>query len=391
MAHVLVAPDKFKGTLTAQDVAAHVTAGLRSTRPGLEVVQVPVADGGDGTLAAALAAGFDRVPLVAGGPTGLPVDTAYARRGDEAVVELAEVSGLNQLPGGRLEPMVASSRGTGELIAAALDAGCRRVLLAIGGSACTDGGAGLLAALGVRILDDEGRQVPDGGAALAAAARVELSDVHPAVAQTQFVVACDVDNPLLGPRGAAAVYGPQKGADAGQVALLDGALSHWAELVAAATGQDQSSAPGAGAAGGVGFAALAVLGAELRPGIDLVLDLVGFADALQGASLVITGEGSLDEQTLHGKAPAGVAAAARQAGVPVVAVAGRAQLTPEQLRDAGFAAAYPLTDESSDLEECMTRPGPLLERIGARIANEHLDDSATPSNSQSAVQPRGEA
>lgn len=374
MAHVLVAPDKFKGTLLAADVAAHVTTGLTAGHPGLKVVQLPVADGGEGTLAAALAAGFSLVPVVASGPTGEPVDTAYARQGDEAVVELAEVSGLGQLPADRLEPLTASSRGTGELVASALDAGCRRIVLAIGGSACTDGGAGLVSALGARITDATGGPVPDGGAALAAAVRLDLTRLHPAVASAEVVVACDVDNPLLGPRGAAAVYGPQKGAGDDQVAALEAGLTRWAELVAGVTGSDRSGEPGAGAAGGVGFAALAILGARLRPGFQLVTELTGFAAALEGALLVVTGEGSLDLQTLHGKAPAGVAAAARAAGIPVIAVAGRTQLSDEQLRDAGFAAAYRLTDVASDLAECMARPGPLLERIGVRIANEHLKD-----------------
>ncbi|MFP5346822.1 MAG: glycerate kinase [Actinomycetes bacterium] len=375
MPHVLVAPDKFKGTLTAADVAASVAAGMISVRPGLDVVRMPVADGGDGTLAAAVAAGFTLVPMVASGPTGEPVDTAYARRGEEAVVELAEVSGLGQLPGGKLEPLRASSRGTGDLIRGALDAGCRRVVLAIGGSACTDGGSGLLSALGARVLDASGRPLPDGGGTLVNAARLDLSGLHPAVGETRFVVASDVDNPLLGQRGAAAVYGPQKGANDQDLVVLENGLSRWAQVVTEATGEDKSADAGAGAAGGVGYAALAVLGAELRPGIELVLDLVGFASALEGAQLVVTGEGSLDEQTLHGKAPAGVAAAATAQGVPVVAVAGRAELTSEQLRAAGFTAAYPLTDESDDLDECMTRPGPLLERIGARIAREHLQQA----------------
>jgi glycerate kinase len=376
MTHVLIAPDKFKGTLTAAEVAAHVSAGISSARPGVRVVTVPVADGGDGTVAAAVTAGFARVPVVATGPIGEPVETAYARRGDEAVVELAEVSGLAQLPAGKLQPLTASSRGTGEFVAAALDAGCRRIVLAIGGSACTDGGAGLVAALGGRVTDGAGRPIADGGAALADAATLDLSALHPALTAAEIVVACDVDNPLLGERGAAAVYAPQKGADPNEVAVLEAGLARWAALVADATGSDRSAEPGAGAAGGVGFAALAVLGARLRPGFELVAELTGFSRALDAAALVITGEGSLDTQTLHGKAPAGVASAAQAHGVPVVAVAGRTTLSADQLRAAGFAGAYPLTDVGADIQECLTRPGPLLERIGARIAHEHLEDAS---------------
>jgi glycerate 2-kinase len=371
---VVVAPDKFKGSLTAAQVAARVAAGLARAAPGAEVVQVPVADGGDGTLEAALSAGYRRVPVRAEGPTGEPVDTAYAERDGVAVVELADVSGLRRLPGGRPAARTASSFGTGQVLAAALDAGCRRVVLGIGGSACTDGGAGMVQALGGRARGAGDQEVGRGGAALAAVASLDLSGLHPALGGAEVVVASDVDNPLLGPNGAAAVYGPQKGASPAEVAELDAALARWADAVRRATGQDLAATPGAGAAGGVGFAALAVLGASLRPGIGLVLDLVGFPAALPGAGLVITGEGSIDAQTLHGKAPAGVAAAARAAGIPVVAVAGRSLLAPADLEAAGILAAYALTDLEPDPDRCMTDAGPLLERLAARVAHDWVTD-----------------
>ena len=374
---VVVAPDKFKGSLTAAQVAARVATGLARAAPGAEVAEVPVADGGDGTLEAAVEAGYRRVPVRAEGPTGEPVETAYAERDGVAVVELADVSGLGRLPGGRLAARTASSYGTGQVIRAALDAGCRRVVLGIGGSAGTDGGAGLVQALGGRLAGADGGEVGRGGAALAAVRSLDLAGLHPALATAEVVVASDVDNPLLGPRGAAAVYGPQKGASPADVAELDAALARWADAVRRATGRDEAATPGAGAAGGVGFAALAVLGATLRPGIDLVLDLVGFQEALPGARLVITGEGSLDRQTLHGKAPAGVAAAARAAGIPVVAVAGRSLLSPSELEPAGILAAYALTDLEPDPERCMTEAGPLLERLAERVAADWMrDDSA---------------
>jgi glycerate kinase len=208
MVRVVVAPDKFKGSLSAAEVAEAVARGLTAEVPGLDVHTLPVADGGDGTLIAATSAGFDRVPVTASGPTGEPVDTAYGRRGDDAVVEMADVSGLSRLPGGRHRPLTASSRGTGELVRAALTAGARRIVLGIGGSACTDGGAGMLQALGVRLLDDDGREIGDGGAALHSLARVELDGLHASLGGAEIVVACDVDNPLTGPVGAAAVYGP---------------------------------------------------------------------------------------------------------------------------------------------------------------------------------------
>ncbi|MGS0684985.1 glycerate kinase [Nakamurella sp. GG22] len=372
---VLIASDKFKGSLTAAQVGAAVGSGLLRVLPDLDVVVVPVADGGDGTLAAALAAGYLRVPVSAAGPTGERVDTCYARLGDVAVVELADVCGLSQLPGGRLAPLTAGSRGTGEVIAAALDAGCRRVVVGIGGSAGTDGGAGMARALGARLFGADGREIAEGGAALADLDRIDLSALHPGLAGAEIVVACDVDNPLTGPRGAAAVYGPQKGAHGQDVVVLDAAVGHWADAVAAATGSDLRNSPGAGAAGGVGFAALALLGASLRPGIDLVLDLVGFHDQLRGAELVITGEGSLDEQTLHGKAPAGVATAAAAAGVPVVAVCGRNLLSGEQLRAAGIVAAYSLLDIEPDPARCMSDAGPLLERLAEAVAADQLQAS----------------
>lgn len=370
--HVLIAPDKFKGSLSASQVARHLSTGLAGAAPGVTVAEVPVADGGDGTLNAALSAGFRRVSVTAEGPTGERVDTAYAERDGVAVVELADVSGLSRLPGGQPAPLTASSFGTGQVLRAALDHGCRRVILGVGGSACTDGGAGIVQALGGRLVTAGGVDLPRGGAALADLDQVDLAGLHPALRSVELVVACDVDNPLLGEHGAAAVYGPQKGASAGDVLRLDAALTRWAQVLRAATGLDQARSPGAGAAGGVGFAALAVLGATLRSGIELVLELVAFPEQLASASLVVTGEGSLDAQTLRGKAPAGVAAAARAAGVPTVAVAGRTLLLPDQLSAAGIAAVYALTDLEPDLTRCMRDAGRLLEQLAGQVAHDWL-------------------
>jgi glycerate kinase len=369
---VVVAPDKFKGSLTASEVAAAVRRGLLGVRPGLEVVGVPVADGGEGTLEAALAAGYDRVEVTACGPTGQPVRSAFARRADLAVVEMADVSGLDRLPGGRPAATTATSRGVGEVAAAALDAGCRRLVVGIGGSASTDGGAGMLQGLGAVLRNASGDDLGPGGAALAALATIDLHGLHPGLADAEVVVACDVDNPLTGPRGAAAVYGPQKGATPDEVEQLDAALGHWADVVADATGADLRDAPGAGAAGGVGFAALSLLGATLRPGIDLVLDLAGFDEHLRGADLVVVGEGSLDEQSLNGKAPTGVAARARALGTPVVAVCGRTTLGRAELAAAGIEAAYPLSDLERDPDVSMREAAGLLERMAGRIAAERL-------------------
>ncbi|MEU6818387.1 glycerate kinase [Streptomyces sp. NPDC046860] len=364
---VLVAPDKFKGSLTAAEVAAHVAAGLRGAVPGVEVETLPVADGGDGTVAAALAAGFDRREAKVAGPLGHTVTAAIAVRGDTAVVEMAEASGLSRLPAGTLAPLTASTHGTGELLRAALDAGARRIVLGVGGSATTDGGAGMLTALGARFLDERGEPVGPGGDGLADLAEADLSGLDPRLATVELILAGDVDNPLTGPHGAAAVYGPQKGASPADVALLDTALAR----LAAVLPPGFADRPGAGAAGGVGYAAL-LLGARFRPGIEVMLDVLGFAEALARADLVVTGEGALDEQTLRGKAPAGVAAAARAAGKEVVAVCGRLALPPEALHRAGITTAYPLTDLNPDPAACIAQAGPLLERLASRIAERHL-------------------
>ncbi|MEO6089899.1 MAG: glycerate kinase [Umezawaea sp.] len=332
--HVLVAPDKFKGSLTAPRVADAVARGLREAVPGLDVRCLPVADGGDGTVDAAVAAGFTRVGRWVTGPVGKPVASSFAVRGDTAVVEVAAASGLAGLH--PLAPLTATSRGTGELLASAFDLGCDRIVLGVGGSACTDGGRGMVEALGDR----------------------DFSEVD-------LVLASDVDNPLLGPTGAAAVYGPQKGASAADVEVLEERLRAWADEV----GHAHADTPGAGAAGGIGFAALSLLGARRRPGIEVVLELIGFADALPGARLVITGEGSLDAQTRHGKAPAGVVVAS--GGVPVVAVAGRCEVEPAEI---GLKSAYALLDIEPDVTRCLADTERLLVRLAGRIAGDWLEE-----------------
>lgn len=368
---VVIAPDKFKGSLSAPEVAAAVARGISRTHADVELRLVPVADGGDGTLDAALGGGYDEVKVLAAGPTGEPLTTRYARQGTTAVVELADVSGLSRLADG-LDALRANSVGTGQVIAAALDAGCRRIILGVGGSACTDGGAGLLVGLGARVVDRDGNPVADGGGGLLDAAHLDLSGLHPALGESEIVVACDVDNPLTGAHGAAATYAPQKGATPADVELLDRSLAHWADLVAGATGTEHRDDPGAGAAGGVAFAAVSVLGAQLRPGIDLVLDLLDFRQAVSGSTLVIVGEGSLDDQTLHGKAPVGVAAVARSEGAEVVAVCGRRLVTDEELHAVGISRAYACVDLVDDPARSMSEAPALLEQLGATIAADYL-------------------
>ncbi|MEU3027301.1 glycerate kinase [Streptomyces incarnatus] len=371
---VLIAADKFKGSLTAVQVAERVTAGLRRVVPDLVVEALPVADGGDGTVAAAVAAGFERREVRVAGPLGETVTAAFALRDGTAVVEMAEASGLHRLPAGFFAPLTASTYGSGELLRAALDAGARTIVFGVGGSATTDGGAGMLAALGARFLGADGEPVPPGGGGLADVARADLSGLDPRLSSVSLVLASDVDNPLTGPKGAPAVYGPQKGASPNDIRALDAALGRYVTVLEAAVGAkavEYAAAPGAGAAGGIGYGAL-LLGARFRPGIEIMLDVLGFAPALDRASLVITGEGSLDEQTLHGKAPAGVAAAARAAGKEVVAVCGRLALEERALRAAGISRAYPLTSVEPDVSRCIASAGPILERVASHLAEDLL-------------------
>jgi glycerate 2-kinase len=364
---VVVAPDKFEGSLSARQAAAAIEIGLRRARPDAEVVRLPLGDGGAGTLEALLAAGFERLPVAVTGPTGEPVAAAIAVDGARAFVEMAEASGLKRLPGGVRALLAATTRGTGELLAAALDHGAREVVLGTGGSASTDGGAGMAAALGTRLLDQAGADLPPGGAALLRLARIDTSGLDPRLGGVRVTVACDVDNPLVGPEGAAHLHGPQKGAGPDDVLLLDSALRRYARVLADDLGLDLAGTPGAGAAGGLGAGAIAFLGAELRPGIELVLELVGFDRAVAGADLVVTGEGKLDARSLRGKAPVGVARAAGAHGVPVVALAGAVEVADRELRAAGFEEAHALLGLEPDPRRSMAEAAPLLERLAERL------------------------
>ncbi|WP_196780872.1 glycerate kinase [Nocardioides sambongensis] len=327
---MLIAPDSFKGSLSSPEVAAAIERGWLRGDPEATCVRVPLADGGEGTVRALVDATDGRLETRAvTGPAGTPVEAAFGLLGGTgpltAVVEVAAASGPPPADASPEDAGRATSYGTGELIAAALDLGARRLVLGLGGSACTDGGAGLLQALGARFVDADGSDLGYGGAALGDLAAIDVAGLHPGLADCEVVAACDVDNPLTGPRGAAAVFGPQKGADEGAVALLDAHLTHLAGLVVERFGGDPE-VPGSGAAGGIGFAVLAVLGGSLRPGIDIVADAVGLddlLDELQGeAALVLTGEGCLDGQSLAGKVPFGVLRRARERGLPVVGLAG---------------------------------------------------------------------
>ncbi|MCW2968329.1 MAG: glxK [Solirubrobacteraceae bacterium] len=362
---IVIAPDSFKGSLAADQVAAAIATGIARVRPVAEVVLRPVADGGEGTVAAALAVGYRGRQVSVAGPDGRPVDATIAFEGTTAVLELAAAAGLGLLE--QPAPLTATTRGVGQLVLAALDAGARRIVLGLGGSATTDGGAGMLQALGVRLLDDDGTDLPPGGGGLLRLARIDVRSLDPRLAGIDLVIASDVDNPLVGPQGAAAVFGPQKGASAVEVAVLDRALARFADVLRRDIGAEVAYLPGAGAAGGAAAGAVGVLGARLVSGAALVCDLVGLDDALTDADLVITGEGSLDQQTLRGKAPAEVAARARTAGVPCVALAGVVRLSGAELAAAGFAAAHALTEVEPDLARCLAAPANVLADLAAYV------------------------
>jgi len=366
---IVVAPDSFKGSLSALAAAGAMARGVRAAFPGAEIVTFPIADGGEGTVEALVAAtgGRTEVRRVTG-PLGEPVDAAWGVLGDgrTAVVEMAAASGLPLVPRDRRDPRVTTTRGTGELLRAALDAGLRRLVVGLGGSATNDGGAGMARALGVRLLDDAARDLPDGGAALARLARVDPSGLDPRLATAEVVVACDVDSPLTGPRGASAVYGPQKGATPAVVAELDAALERWARLAGEATGRDVAGVPGAGAAGGLGAGLLLFTPARLRPGVEIVLEASGFDAAVARADLVITGEGRTDFQTAMGKAPVGVAAAARRHGVPVVCLSGGLGPGADEVLSRGIDAVAAAVPGPMALDEAVARASEIVEAAAAR-------------------------
>ena len=363
---VLVAPDKFKGTMTAAEAAEAIAGGWRRADPKAEVVEVPLADGGEGTLDALVAAlGGERHRMSVSGPLGDPVEAEYALveapEGRLGVVEMARASGLQLLSESRRDPSRTTTLGTGELIRAACEQGARRVLVCIGGSATNDGGAGMAQALGIRLLDGQGRDVRPGGAALLDLARIDMSGLDPSVKTAGFLVATDVDNPLVGPHGASAVYGPQKGASPEDVDLLDRALRHFAAIVHRDLGLDVRDTPGAGAAGGLGGGLIAFLGAKLRPGVEVVMDAVHLRERLQSADLAVTGEGAFDEQSLHGKAPAGVLRTAADLGVPAIVLCGRAEVAPEHVR------VFSLVERFGE-EPALSRGRELLKELAAEVA-----------------------
>lgn len=370
---VIFAPDSFKESLSAPAVAAALARGFQRVIPQLEAVLLPVADGGEGTTEALVSAtGGQLFEQVVTDPLGRPITAQWGLLGGQtepmAVIETAAASGLHLLTLDERNPCLTSTFGTGELVRAALDAAVRRFIIGLGGSATNDAGAGFLQALGAQLLDQEGQALRPGGLALSGLQQIDLSQLDPRLASCRFEVACDVNNPLTGIKGASAVFGPQKGADAQMVAALDAALSHFAKLAEPVTGRDFSLLPGAGAAGGLGAALTGFLNAELRSGIDIVLDALDFDSYLNGAQLVITGEGRIDSQTIHGKTPIGVARRAKRQGLPVVAVAGSVSADAAVVYQHGIDAVFSIMQGVATLPQALQEASSNLERTAESIA-----------------------
>ncbi len=367
---IVIAPDSFKGSLSAGQAAAYIEEGILRVIPSCVTDRIPIADGGEGTAEAMVAAtGGEIVKASVCGPLMEEVECFFGILGDgqTAVIETACVSGLTLVPQDKRNPMITTTYGMGQLISKALDRGCRKFIIGLGGSATVDGGTGLLSALGVKFLDKDGRAVPPGGGGLGKLSQIDPSGLDQRVKECEFLVACDVDNPLHGERGAAFVFGPQKGATPEMVKVLDRNLHNYGDIIKKTTGRDVTDAAGAGAAGGLGAGLMAFLNASLVPGVQMVLEAVGFGDRVKNADLVITGEGSIDQQTLYGKAPMGVAGIARRFGIPVVAVAGTIKGDISPLYNEGFAAVVSICPGPITVEEAMERAGSLLADTAERI------------------------
>jgi glycerate 2-kinase len=370
---ILLAPQALKGSLTAAETAQALAQGVRVAALDTQVIELPIADGGEGTVEAMVAAtGGMTIPVTVTGPLGEPVAAFFGILGEvgsterTAVIEMAATSGLPLVPPERRDPRITTTWGTGELIRHALDQGCRRLLIGIGGSATNDGGAGMVQALGAHLLDEQGQELLPGGAALARLARIVSETLDPRLRQTIVQVACDVDNPLCGPNGASAIYGPQKGATPIMVRELDDALRHYAEIIKRDLGLDVLDLPGAGAAGGLGAGLVAFLDANLLPGSRMVLDALQLDTHLATADLVITAEGHLDTQTLRGKSVGAVTAAAKARGIPVIVVVGGVSSEEHMLYEMGIAAIVPLPTHPMTLAEAMSSAAPLVSRAAER-------------------------
>ncbi|EMO4220802.1 glycerate kinase [Klebsiella aerogenes] len=368
---IVIAPDSYKESLSALDVATAIETGFREIYPHAEYVKVPVADGGEGTVEAMVAATQGHIVQVSvTGPLGEPVNAFYGLSGDMrcAYIEMTAASGLESVPPTRRNPLLTTSWGTGELIRHALDAGVSQIIIGIGGSATNDGGAGMAQALGAKLLSAGQQQIARGGGALETLARIDLSELDPRLADCRIDVACDVTNPLTGPQGASAVFGPQKGATAAMIERLDRGLQHFAQIIDRDLDIDVLSLEGGGAAGGMGAALYAFCGANLRPGIEIVTDALGLADLVADADLVITGEGRIDSQTIHGKVPVGVAKVAKRFNVPVIGIAGSLTADVGVVHQHGLDAVFSVLYSVCTLEEALANAAANVRMTARNVA-----------------------
>jgi len=369
---IVIAPDSFKESLTALEAAEAIEKGMKKILPDADFIKVPMADGGEGTVQSLVdATGGKIISKTVTGPLGEPVEAFFGLSGDEktAVIEMAAASGLHLVPAEKRNPLITTTRGTGELIAAALDYGIERIIIGIGGSATNDGGAGMAKALGIKLLDSEGNEIGDGGGALGNIAAIEMSNIDPRVASVSIEVACDVDNPLTGPKGASSIFGPQKGANPEMVSLLDGNLYHYAQMIRRYVGKDIEKIAGAGAAGGLGGGLMAFLAAELKRGVDIVLEATALEEQLKDADFVITGEGKIDGQTIFGKTPIGVAKTAKKYNIPVIAIAGNVGCDSHVVHEHGIDAVFSIVPGIIPLSDAFENASVYVERLAANLAS----------------------
>ncbi|WP_159651060.1 glycerate kinase [Vibrio atypicus] len=368
---VVIAPDSYKESLTAMEVATAIEKGFKEIMPEAEYIKLPMADGGEGTVQSLVdATGGSIVTVDVTGPLGQPVEGFYGLLGDgsTAVIEMAAASGLHLVEPSERNPLLTSTYGTGQLIKAALDEGVNHIIIGIGGSSTNDGGVGMAQALGAKLVNAQGVDLPFGGGALAGLAEIDLSGLDPRLAKIQLEVACDVDNPLCGPKGASHVFGPQKGATPEMIEQLDKNLAHYAEVIRQTNGKDVINQAGAGAAGGLGAALLGLFDATLRPGISIVMDAVNLAEVVKDADLVITGEGRIDSQTIHGKTPIGVARTAKLYNLPVIGIAGSTAQDCRVVHDHGIDAVYSVVLGATDLPTALKEAAFNVEMTSRNVA-----------------------
>lgn len=369
---IVLAPDSFKESLTALEVAQAIEKGMKKVLPHADFIKVPMADGGEGTVQSLVdATGGRLISKTVTGPLGEPVEAFFGLSGDEktAVIEMSAASGLHLVPAEKRNPLITTTRGTGELIAAALDFGIERIIIGIGGSATNDGGSGMAKALGIKLLDSEGNEIGDGGGALRDIAAIDMSNIDPRVASVSIEVACDVDNPLTGPKGASSIFGPQKGANPEMVRLLDENLIHYAQMILRDVGKDIENIAGAGAAGGLGGGLMAFLSAELKRGVDIVLEATALENQLKCADFVITGEGKIDGQTIFGKTPIGVAKTAKKYNVPVIAIAGNVGYDSHVVHEHGIDAVFSIVPGIIPLSDAFENASVYVERLAENLAS----------------------